>query len=90
MILFLFDNQKILSIKHYFPDVTCSVEVYESLAAEVVVETLAAVLLQLDLFDADSSFDHLVPLFPSKEAVIQEAIYCDGPSLLCDLVSSLK
>lgn len=57
---------------------------------EVIVETLAAVLLQLNLFDVDSFSDHLTPLFSSKETVSQCAIYCDGPPLLSDLVSSLK
>lgn len=54
------------------------------------METFAAVLLQLNLFDVDSFSDHLAPLFSSKEAVSQRAIYCDGPPLLSDLVSSLK
>ena len=47
-------------------DITCSVEVYECLAADVIVEALAAVLLQLNLFDADSFSDHLIPLFSSQ------------------------
>ena len=72
------------------PDVTCSVEVYECLAAEVVMETLAAVLLELDLFDVDGFSDHLALLFSSEEAVSQHAVYCDGPPLLSDLVSGLK
>lgn len=53
------------------------------------METLATVLLQLNLFDVDSFSDHLT-LFSSKEAVSQCAIYCDGLPLLSDLVSSLK
>lgn len=54
------------------------------------METLAAVLLQLNLFDVDSFSDHLAPLFSSEEAVSQRAIYCNGLSLLSDLVSGLK
>lgn len=69
---------------------TCSVEVYECLAADVIVETLAAVLFQLNLFDGHIFSHHLVPLFPSKEAVSKHAIYCDWQTLLSDLVSSLK
>ena len=69
--------------------VTCSVEVYECLAAEIIMETLATVLLQLNLFDVDLFSHHLVPLFPSKQAVSQDAIYCNGPPLLGDLVSCL-
>lgn len=54
------------------------------------METLAAVLLQLNLFDGGCSPDHLAPLFPSEDAVGQRAVDCDGPPLLRDLVSSLK
>lgn len=54
------------------------------------METLAAVLLQLNLFDVDSFSDHLAPLFSSEEAVSQRAIYCNGLPLLSDLVSGLK
>lgn len=70
--------------------VTCSVEVYERLAVEVVVQTLAAVLLQLNLLDADRFPNHLILLFPSEEAVSQCAIHRNGPPLLSDLVASLK
>lgn len=70
--------------------VTCSVEVYQCLAADVIMETLAAVLLQLNLFDVDSFSDHLALLFSSEEAISQHAIYCNGLPLLSDLVSSLK
>lgn len=70
--------------------VTCSVEVDERLAAEVVVKTLAAVLLQLDLFDPDPFLDHLVLSLPSEEAVQQLAVDRYGLPLLSDLVSSLE
>lgn len=70
--------------------ITCSVEVDERLAVEVVVETLAAVLLQLDLFDPDRFLDHLVLSLFTKEAVQQLAVDRDGLPLLSDLVSSLK
>lgn len=70
--------------------VTCSVEVDERLAVEVVVKTLAAVLLQLDLFDPDRFLDHLVLSLSSEEAVRQLAVDRDGLPLLSDLVSSLK
>lgn len=70
-------------------DVTCSVKVYECLAVDIIMETLAAVLLQLNLFYVNSLSDHLVPIFSSKEVVSQFAIYCNGPPLLSDLVSSL-
>lgn len=70
--------------------VTCSVEVYERLAVEVVVQTLAAVLLQLNLFDVDRFPHHLIPFFPSEEAVSQCAIHRNGLPLLSDLVASLK
>lgn len=71
-------------------NVTCSVEVYEGLTANVIMETLAAVLLQLNLFDVDIFSNHLTPLFSSKEAVSQCAVYCNGTALLGDLISSLK
>lgn len=54
------------------------------------MEALAAVLLQLDLFDPDPFLDHLVLSLPSQEAVGQLAVHRDGPPLLGDLVSSLK
>lgn len=69
---------------------TRSVEVDVRLAAEVIVETLAAVLLQLDLFDPDCLLDHLVLLLSSEEAVQQRAVHRDGPPLLSDLVSGLR
>lgn len=69
---------------------TCSVEIYERLAAGVVVQTLAAVLLQLDLFDLYAFSDHLAPLLPAEEAVRQHAVYRNWPSLLSDLVSGLE
>lgn len=68
--------------------VTCSVEVYECLAARVIVETLAAVLLQLNLLYVDTFSDHFTSL-SAEEAVSQYAIHCNGPALLSDLVSSL-
>lgn len=70
--------------------ITCSVEVYERLAADVVVETLAAVLLQLNLFDVHVFSYHLAPLFPSQEAVGQRAVHGDRLPLLSDLVSGLR
>lgn len=73
-----------------FCGATCSVEVDERLAAEVVVKALAAVLLKLDLFDADRFLDHLIPLLSSEEAVQQHAVGRDGPALLSDLESRLK
>lgn len=54
------------------------------------MQTLAAVLLQLDLFDADRPPHHLVPLLPSEEAVSQRAVDRDGPPLLGDLVAGLR
>lgn len=54
------------------------------------MEALAAVLLQLNLFDVDRFSDHLTILFSRKDAVIQYAVYSDGSPLLSDLVSSLK
>lgn len=54
------------------------------------METLAAVLLQLNLFDVDIFSDHLAPPFSSKDAVSQDAIHSNGLPLLGDLVSSLK
>lgn len=69
---------------------TCSVEVDERLAVEVVVKALAAVLLQLDLFDPDRFLDHLIPLLSSVEAVQQRAVDRDGLPLLSDLESGLK
>lgn len=69
---------------------TCSVEVYKCLTANVIVETLPTVLLQLNLFDMDIFPDHLAPLLSSKQAVSQCTIYCNGLPLLGDLVSSLK
>lgn len=53
------------------------------------MKTLAAVLLQLDLFDADS-FGHLTSLFSFEEAVSKSAIDRSGLPLLSDLISSLK
>lgn len=69
--------------------VTCSVEVDERVAAEVVVQTLAAVLLQLDLLDPDSFLDHLLLSLSAEEAVQQLAVHGDGLPLLSDLVSGL-
>lgn len=60
------------------------------MAVDVVMQTFAAVLLQLDLFDADRPPHHLVPLLSSEEAVSQRAIDCDGPPLLGDLVAGLR
>lgn len=54
------------------------------------METLAAVLLQLNLFDAHTFSDNLVLLLPTREAVLKHAIHRNGPSLLRDLVSRLK
>ena len=53
------------------------------------MKTLAAVLLQLDLFDGDS-FGHLTPLFSFEVAVSKSAIDRSGLPLLSDLISSLK
>lgn len=83
---FVFDKNKRIRLSN----VTCSVEVYECLTANIIMETLATVLLQLNLFDMGIFPDHLAPLFSSKEAVSQCTIYCNGPPLLSDLVSSLK
>lgn len=73
-----------------FCGATCSVEVDERLAAEVVVKALAAVLLKLDLFDPDRFLDHLIPLLSSEEVVQQRAVDRDGLPLLSDLESGLK
>lgn len=54
------------------------------------MEALAAVLLQLNLFDVYGFSDHLTILFSCQDAVIQCAVYSDGSPLLSDLVSSLK
>lgn len=54
------------------------------------MKALAAVLLQLDLFDPDRFLDHLVPLLSSQEAVQQRAVDRDGLPLLSDLESGLK
>lgn len=54
------------------------------------MKTFPAVLLQLNLFNVDIFFDHLIPLFSSNKTVNQLAVYCDGSPLLSDLVSSLK
>lgn len=69
------------------PYITCSVEVYEGLTANVIVQTLATVLLQLNLFDVDALSNHLLSC---KEAVGQRAVDCNRPPLLGDLVPSLK
>ena len=69
---------------------TCSVEVDEGLAPLVVMETLAAVLLQLDLLDTDSPALDLVPLPAAEEAVGQLAVHRHSPSLLGDLVARLS
>ena len=69
---------------------TCSVEVDECLAPLVVMETLAAVLLQLDLLDTDSLALDLVPLPAAEEAVGQLAVHRHGPPLLGDLVAGLS
>lgn len=78
------------SCARLFCGATCSVEVDERLAAEVVVKALAAVLLKLDLFDPDCFLDHLIPLLSSEEAVQQRAVDRDGPPLLSDLESGLE
>lgn len=54
------------------------------------MQTLATVLFQLNLFDVHSFSHYLAFLFSSKEAVCQHAIYSNWPTLLSDLVSSLK
>lgn len=54
------------------------------------MEALAAVLLQLNLLDADGFLDDLAPVLSSEEAVSEHAVYRDGPPELRDLVSSLK
>lgn len=50
--------------------VTCSVQVYQRLTVDFIVETFAAVLLQLDLFDTDCFPDDLAPFLPSQETVV--------------------
>lgn len=69
---------------------TCPVEVDECLIAQLVMEALATVLLQLDLFDVDALGHHLVPLGAPQVAVCQYAIHCNGQSLLGNLVACLS
>lgn len=54
------------------------------------MQALAAVLLELDLFDPDRFLDHLIPLLSSEEAVQQRPVDRDGLPLLSDLESGLK